>query len=409
MYGLLGEKLGHSFSPQIHALLGDYEYRLFEKQKNELDDFFKNRNWDGINVTIPYKKAVIPYLDRLSPSAEKIGSVNTIVAEKDGTLTGYNTDYDGFSYLIDVSGISAENKKCLVLGSGGASLTVIAVLKDKKAREIVNISRSGENNYENIDRHFDADIIVNTTPVGMYPNNLKSALSLDGFKNLSGVLDIVYNPQKTKLILDAEKRNIKALSGLSMLVAQAKRAAELFLNTKIPDSKNDDIYHKLSLEMKNIILIGMPGSGKTTVGKRIAEALNRDFIDTDEMIVKNVGKPIPDIFANGGEKLFRKYEPVLAAGKLSGKVISTGGGVVVNDDNFDALKQNGTIIFLNRSTSYLPTDGRPLSQSNDLNEMFKKRLPLYRKFCDIEADGNDTIENVANNILKELQNENTCN
>ena len=411
MYGLLGEKLGHSFSPQIHALLGDYEYRLFEKQKNELDDFFKNRNWDGINVTIPYKKAVIPYLDRLSPSAEKIGSVNTIVAEKDGTLTGYNTDYDGFSYLIDVSGISAENKKCLVLGSGGASLTVIAVLKDKKAREIVNISRSGENNYENIDRHFDADIIVNTTPVGMYPNNLKSPLSLDGFKNLSGVLDIVYNPQKTKLILDAEKRNIKALSGLSMLVAQAKRAAELFLNTKIPDSKNDDIYHKLSLEMKNIILIGMPGSGKTTVGKRIAEALNRDFIDTDEMIVKNVGKPIPDIFANGGEKLFRKYEheAVLAAGKLSGKVISTGGGVVVNDDNFDALKQNGTIIFLNRSTSYLPTDGRPLSQSNDLNEMLKKRLPLYRKFCDIETDGNDTIENVANSILKELQNENTCN
>ena len=407
MYGLLGEKLGHSFSPQIHALLGDYEYRLFEKQKNELDDFFKNRNWDGINVTIPYKKAVIPYLDRLSPSAEKIGSVNTIVAEKDGTLTGYNTDYDGFSYLIDVSGISAENKKCLVLGSGGASLTVIAVLKDKKAREIVNISRLGENNYENINRHFDADIIVNTTPVGMYPNNLKSALSLDGFKNLSGVLDIVYNPQKTKLILDAEKRNIKALSGLSMLVAQAKRAAELFLNTKIPDSKNDDIYHKLSLEMKNIILIGMPGSGKTTVGKRIAEALNRDFIDTDEMIVKNVGKPIPDIFVNGGEKLFRKYEheAVLAAGKLS----STGGGVVVNDDNFDALKQNGTIIFLNRNTSYLPTDGRPLSQSNDLNEMFKKRLPLYRKFCDIEADGNDTIENVANNILKELQNENTCN
>lgn len=411
MYGLLGEKLGHSFSPQIHALLGDYEYRLFEKQKNELDDFFKNRNWDGINVTIPYKKAVIPYLDRLSPSAEKIGSVNTIVAEKDGTLTGYNTDYDGFSYLIDVSGISAENKKCLVLGSGGASLTVIAVLKDKKAREIVNISRSGENNYENIDRHFDADIIVNTTPVGMYPNNLKSALSLDGFKNLSGVLDIVYNPQKTKLILDAEKQNIKALSGLSMLVAQGKRAAELFLNTKIPDSKNDDIYHKLSLEMKNIILIGMPGSGKTTVGKRIAEVLNRDFIDTDEMIVKNVGKPIPDIFANGGEKLFRKYEheAVLAAGKLSGKVISTGGGVVVNDDNFDALKQNGTIIFLNRSTSYLPTDGRPLSQSNDLNEMLKKRLPLYRKFCDIEADGNDTIENVANNVLKELQNENTCN
>ena len=410
MYGLLGEKLGHSFSPQIHALLGDYEYRLFEKQKNELDDFFKNRNWDGINVTIPYKKAVITYLDRLSPSAEKIGSVNTIVAEKDGSLTGYNTDYDGFSYLIDVSGISAENKKCLVLGSGGASLTVIAVLKDKKAREIVNISRSGENNYENIDRHFDADIIVNTTPVGMYPNNLKSPLSLDGFKNLSGVLDIVYNPQKTKLILDAEKRNIKALSGLSMLVAQAKRAAELFLNTKIPDSKNDDIYHKLSLEMKNIILIGMPGSGKTTVGKRIAEALNRDFIDTDEMIVKNVGKPIPDIFANGGEKLFRKYEhEAVLAGKLSGKVISTGGGVVVNDDNFDALKQNGTIIFLNRSTSYLPTDGRPLSQSNDLNEMLEKRLPLYRKFCDIEADGNDTIENVANNILKELQNENTCN
>lgn len=405
MYGLLGEKLGHSFSPQIHAMLGEYEYKLFEVEKDKLGEFFENRQWNGINVTIPYKKAVIPYLDELSDTAAKIGSVNTVVAKPDGKLYGYNTDYDGFLYLVSISKIEINGKKCLVLGTGGASLTVIAVLKDMGAKEIINISRSGENNYNNLDRHFDAEVIVNTTPVGMYPDNLNTPLPLDGFKNLSGVLDIVYNPCKTKLILDAEAKGIKAMSGLSMLVAQAKKASELFFGIKIPDGKNDEIYKKLSFDFKNIILIGMPGSGKTTISRALSEILNREVIDTDEMIVNKYQKSIPDIFKDGGERLFRKYEheAVKEAGKLSGKIIATGGGVVVTPENLDALRQNGTIVFLNRDISVLPKDGRPLSQSTDLNEMSAKRLPLYRQFCDIEVDGNGTIDEVANDIVKELK------
>ena len=242
MYGLLGETLGHSFSPQIHAWLGDYEYKLFEVAPEDLGDFLRSGSFEGLNVTIPYKKAVMPYLAEISENAKAIGSVNTITVLPNGTLRGDNTDYDGFLYLVRRSGIAVNGKKALVLGTGGASLPVKKVLSDLGAREIISISRTGENNYQNLEKHFDADLIVNTTPVGMYPNNLQSPLSLDGFTQLSGVLDIVYNPQKTQLILDAEQRGIPAFSGLTMLVAQAKRAAELFLNINFDDRKNDEIY-----------------------------------------------------------------------------------------------------------------------------------------------------------------------
>lgn len=404
MYGLLGKSLKHSFSPQIHAMLGDYEYRLFEIEPEGLDAFFTNRKWDGVNVTIPYKKAVLPYLDACSSSAEKIGSVNTIVAGKDGKLTGYNTDYDGFLYLIKLSGVEVRNKKCLVLGTGGASLTVNAVLRDSGARQIINISRSGENNYNNIQRHYDADVIINTTPVGMYPNNLAAPLALDGFENLCGVLDIIYNPAKTKLIADAQARGIPAASGLSMLVAQAKRAAELFLNQNISDEKIKEIYNKLSFELTNIVLIGMPGSGKTTVGKTLAHILGRPLTDTDELIVRQHGKSIPEIFAEGGEGLFRRYEhnAVCEAGKQSGQIIATGGGVVVTPENRMPLQQNGTLVFLNRDVSVLPRTGRPLSQNADLHAMYCKRLPLYKDFCDFEIDGNASVREVADSIIREL-------
>lgn len=404
MYGLLGKSLKHSFSPQIHAMLGDYEYRLFEIEPEGLDAFFTNRKWDGVNVTIPYKKAVLPYLDACSSSAEKIGSVNTIVAGKDGKLTGYNTDYDGFLYLIKLSGVEVRNKKCLVLGTGGASLTVNAVLRDSGARQIINISRSGENNYNNIQRHYDADVIINTTPVGMYPNNLAAPLALDGFENLCGVLDIIYNPAKTKLIADAQARGIPAASGLSMLVAQAKRAAELFLNQNISDEKIKEIYNKLSFELTNIVLIGMPGSGKTTVGKTLAHILGRPLTDTDELIVRQHGKSIPEIFAEGGEGLFRRYEhnAVCEAGKQSGQIIATGGGVVVTPENRMPLQQNGTLVFLNRDVSVLPRTGRPLSQNADLHAMYCKRLPLYKDFCDFEIDSNASVREVADSIIREL-------
>lgn len=402
MYGLLGEKLGHSFSPQIHACLGDYEYKLFEVAPENLGDFLRSGTFEGLNVTIPYKKAVMPYLAEISENAKAIGSVNTITVLPNGTLRGDNTDYDGFLYLVRRSGIAINGKKALVLGTGGASLPVKKVLSDLGAREIVSISRTGENNYQNLDKHFDADLLVNTTPVGMYPNNLQSPLSLDGFAHLSGVLDIVYNPQKTKLILDAEQRGIPAFSGLTMLVAQAKRAAELFLQTKIDDRKNDEIYETLSRQMKNIVLVGMPGCGKSTVGKALAKRLSRPFFDADEEIVRRAGKPIPEIFQAEGEAGFRKIETEVLFDlcRQSGAVIATGGGAVTVPKNHDILRQNSLVVFINRDIAVLPTAGRPLSEQNDLHEMFRHRLPLYRAVCDYEVDGNGKIQTVTDRVAE---------
>ena len=400
MYGLLGETLGHSFSPQIHACLGDYEYKLFEVAPENLGDFLRSGTFEGLNVTIPYKKAVMPYLAEISENAKAIGSVNTITVLPNGTLRGDNTDYDGFLYLVRRSSVSVAGKKALVLGTGGASLPVKKVLSDLGAREIVSISRTGENNYQNLDKHVDADLLVNTTPVGMYPNNLQSPLSLDGFAHLSGVLDIVYNPQKTKLILDAEQRGIPAFSGLTMLVAQAKRAAELFLQTKIDDRKNDEIYETLSRQMKNIVLVGMPGCGKSTVGKALAKRLSRPFFDADEEIVRRAGKPIPEIFQAEGEAGFRKIETEVLFDlcRQSGAVIATGGGAVTVPKNHDILRQNSLVVFINRDIAVLPTAGRPLSEQNDLHEMFRHRLPLYRAVCDYEVDGNDKIQTVTDRV-----------
>ncbi len=402
MYGLLGETLGHSFSPQIHACLGDYEYKLFEVAPEDLGDFLRSGSFEGLNVTIPYKKAVMPYLAEISENAKAIGSVNTITVLPNGTLRGDNTDYDGFLYLVRRSSIAVNGKKALVLGTGGASLPVKKVLSDLGAREIISISRTGENNYQNLEKHFDADLIVNTTPVGMYPNNLQSPLSLDGFTQLSGVLDIVYNPQKTQLILDAEQRGIPAFSGLTMLVAQAKRAAELFLNTNIEDRKNDEIYETLSRQMKNIVLVGMPGCGKSTVGKALAKRLSRPFFDADQEIVKRAGKSIPEIFQTEGEAGFRKIETEVLFDlcRQSGAVIATGGGAVTVPQNHDILRQNSLVVFLNRDIAVLPTNGRPLSEQNDLHEMFRQRLPLYRAVCDYEVDGNSEIQTVTDRVAE---------
>lgn len=402
MYGLLGETLGHSFSPQIHACLGDYEYKLFEVAPGDLGDFLRSGSFEGLNVTIPYKKAVMPYLAEISENAKAIGSVNTITVLPNGTLRGDNTDYDGFLYLVRRSGIAVNGKKALVLGTGGASLPVKKVLSDLGAREIISISRTGENNYQNLEKHFDADLIVNTTPVGMYPNNLQAPLSLDGFSHLSGVLDIVYNPQKTQLILDAEQRGIPAFSGLTMLVAQAKRAAELFLNTNIDDCKNDEIYETLSRQMKNIVLVGMPGCGKSTVGKALAKRLSRPFFDADQEIVKRAGKSIPEIFQTEGEAGFRKIETEVLFDlcRQSGAVIATGGGAVTVPKNHGILRQNSLVVFINRDIAVLPTNGRPLSEQNDLHEMFRQRLPLYRAVCDYEVDGNSEIQTVTDRVAE---------
>ena len=405
VYGLLGRTLRHSYSPQIHALLGDYEYRLFEVEPQDLEAFLKKREFGGINVTIPYKKDVLPYLSGISDNAKRIGAVNTIIVKEDGGLYGDNTDYDGFLRLVQKSGFQVKGKKALVLGTGGASLPISAVLSDLGAREVVFISRSGENNYQNLSRHADADFIVNTTPVGMYPNNLKAPLSLSEFPKLSGVLDIVYNPQKTKLILDAERLGIPAYSGLLMLVAQGKRAAELFLGHDIPDSETDRIFKKLSTEMQNIVLVGMPGCGKTTVGKALAEQLNRPFFDADEEILKRTGKSAEAWIEACGEAVFRQKETEVLESlcKQSGTVIATGGGAVTVPENADILRQNSIVFFINRDVSALPVEGRPLSKATALSEMYEVRLPLYRSVCDYEIAADGSVEAVVRRILEELQ------
>lgn len=405
MYGLLGEHLSHSFSPQIHARLGDYDYKLFEVAPDDLGAFLQAKNFNGLNVTIPYKKAVIPYLAGLSDNARRIGAVNTIVKHADGTLWGDNTDYDGFLYMVRRSSAAVKGKKALVLGTGGASAPVAAVLSDLGAREVIKISRSGENSYENIARHYDADILVNTTPVGMYPNNGKAPLSLEGFRKLSCVLDIIYNPHKTALTLDAERRGIPAFTGLSMLVAQAKRAAELFLGTDIPDARTDEILAELEREMQNLVLVGMPGCGKTTAGKALSKALSRPFCDADTEIERRAGKNIPAIFEAEGEAGFRARETAVLAElcKQSGAVIATGGGAVTISENIDILRQNSIVLFLNRDPSALPTDGRPVSQRDGVQAIYQRRLPLYRAVCDYEIDANDAIETVVQRISEAIQ------
>ena len=404
MYGLLGEHLPHSFSPQIHLALGNHDYNLFEVAPENLEAFMKEHNFKGINVTIPYKKAVIPYLDVVSPEAQKIGAVNTITV-RDGKLYGDNTDYFGFVYMLEKSGISVKDKKTVVLGGGGASATVQAVLHDFGAKEVIVVDLNTENNYQNLYLHYDGEIIVNTTPVGMYPNNLKSLVNLDDFKNLSGVLDVVYNPLKTKLILDAEERNIPCSAGLSMLVAQAKKAHEIFFDTKIPTSVCEKIENILKKQMCNIVLIGMAGCGKSTIGKVLAEKLNKELVDTDQMIENVENMPIPEIIEKFGEVHFRNCEnaAVILAGREKECIIATGGGVVTRVENYNPLKQNGIIVFINRDADLLPTNGRPLSQMHGVKALYEKRMPLYRQFADIEVDGNGTVEEVADRIIKEIE------
>lgn len=403
--GLLGEKLGHSYSPQIHSMLADYEYKLFEKSPEELEDFLKSGEFDGLNVTIPYKKSVMPYCAELSPTAAQIGSVNTIVRRSDGSLYGDNTDAFGFENLIVHNGIEVKGKKALVLGTGGASVTAQAVLKNLGASEVVVISRKGEDNYENIAKHADAEIIANTTPVGMYPNNGKAAVDLAQFPKLSGVLDVVYNPARTALLLQAEKLCIPCAGGLYMLVSQAKRSSELFTGKSIPDSEIDRIERVLSHQMQNIVIIGMPGSGKTAVSTMLAERLGRKIFDTDTIVSEKAGVTIPEIFAAQGEAGFRKLETEATAevGKLSGNIISTGGGVVTVADNYKLLHQNGVIVWIERDTNKLARDGRPISLSSDLNELYAARLPLYERFADIKADNNGDINDTVNAIMEMIK------
>ncbi len=402
--GLLGRKLGHSYSPQIHSFLGEYSYELYEKEPEELENFLKNGDFSGINVTIPYKKDVIPCLDELSPVAQMMGAVNTIVRQKDGTLLGHNTDYFGFLSLVKHSGIAVQGKKILVLGSGGASNTVVKALTDLGAEPVV-ISRSGEHHYGNLHLHQDASVIVNTTPVGMYPTVGASLVDLTSFPHLDGVLDVVYNPARTQILLDAEKLGLPNENGLWMLVAQAKEAAEYFTGEPINDAVIGQIHRSLSAQMRNIVLVGMPGCGKSTIGALLAEKTGRKLADADEKIIALAGKSIPEIFAQDGEEVFRDWETKALSelGKASGLIIATGGGCVTKARNYALLHQNGTLFWLKRDIALLPTEGRPLSQSTSLNAMYQRREPLYAAFADFIIDNSGSPENTVEAILARLE------
>ena len=403
--GLLGEKLAHSYSPAIHRRLGDYEYRLIEKAPSELETFLNFDTFDALNVTIPYKKAVMPYCAALSDTARRIGSVNTIVRRTDGTLYGDNTDAYGFACMIKSSGIRVEGAKALVLGSGGACATVTAVLREMGVGETVVISRGGEDNYDNLSRHADAELIVNTTPVGMYPNCVASPLDLAQFPLCRGVLDLIYNPRRTGLILQAEALGIPCESGLVMLVAQAKRAAELFTGREMDDAVIGRIVGDLRAEMENIVLVGMPGSGKSTIAAALGELTGRCVLDSDEEIVRRAGKSIPELFAESGEESFRELESAVLRelGKASGLIIATGGGAVLREENYAALHQNGTIIHLRRSLSELPIAGRPLSQTKGVEELWNARRERYERFADHVVDNNAAAQSVAEAILEVLR------
>ena len=407
-FGLLGRKLSHSISPEIHNLLCDYEYVLFEREPDELDEFFEKREFSGLNVTIPYKKDVIKYCAELSDTAKKIGSVNTITVRPDGTLYGDNSDYFGFSYMVEQSGISLCGKTVLVLGTGGASLTVKAVAKDMGAKEIVSVSRTGEVNYENVYNFENADVIINTTPVGMFPHNGERVIDLSRFPSLSGCLDLIYNPSLTPFLYDAKNLGVPYANGLSMLVAQAHMSAEKFIDEKIPQNKINEVITELASLRKNIVLVGMPGCGKSTVSALLGKALNREVVDTDLLTEKNEGRPIPEIFARNGEEYFRRAETKALAEctRQSALIIATGGGAVLREENRYLIKQNSFVMWLKRDFDRLATEGRPLSKSlDDIKKMEAVRTPIYSSLADAQIEVDDNPQTTLSKILDAVKGE----
>ena len=402
-FALLGEKLGHSFSPQIHRALAGCDYQLLPTPPEAVADLFRRRDFRGLNVTIPYKQTVMPLCDEIDPRAAAIGAVNTVV-NRGGRLTGYNTDIDGLIYLARRTGVDMAGKKVVILGSGGTGRTARAAAGELGAAEIVTVSRGGEDNYENLSRHGDAQVLLNTTPVGMYPNCGVSPVSLDAFPHLEGVLDVVYNPLRTALLLEARERGLPCSCGLPMLVAQAWRAEELFTGSAIPAETVEAVLAGLTAQLENVVLIGMPGCGKSTVGRALARRQGKAFLDLDRLIEERAGKSIPAIFAQEGEEAFRTLESraVREAGARTGCVISTGGGVVTRAENCAPLRQNGVIIHLTRPLDRLPTAGRPVSQSTDLQTLWERRRGLYAAFADRTVDNGGPLEETLDTIEKEL-------
>ena len=412
-YGLIGEHLGHSFSKQIQSRIAeienvkDYDYQLVELDQEEFKEFMEKKDFKGINVTIPYKKDVIPYLDEMDESAKAIGAVNTII-NVDGKLKGYNTDFGGFLYMVKAHNVHMEGKKVLIIGNGGACAAVKAVCKHENAKDIVIVSRSANRGAIGYDEmytsHLDADIVVNTSPVGMFPNIANAPIDVSWFHKLECVLDVVYNPILTRLCFEAQEADIKRVIGLEMLIAQAKYTFEIFENMSFDDSIIDEIKKEMLKDRCNIVLIGMPSAGKTTIGKMLEEKLGKEFFDLDDMIIAKAGKSIPEIFQESGEAGFRAIETEVAieASKMNNKIIATGGGVVKHKVNMDFLRLNGITIFIDRDIDKLMSSdpNRPLSSSKQaLQQMYKERYPLYQKYAAYIAVNNANIEETVDDIV----------
>lgn len=408
-YGCIGKKLGHSFSREIHAALGNPEYELCEIAPEKLDAFLEEKNFSAINVTIPYKETVIAHLSHTDEAARRIGAVNTVV-NRGGELFGYNTDFYGMCALFSHAGIDAAGKKVIVLGTGGTSKTACAVAESLGASTVLRVGRTGREGSLTYDElyahHTDAEILINTTPVGMYPNLSGVPVDLSKFPHLSGVVDAVYNPLRTELVLAAKKRGIPAEGGLFMLVAQGVCASEIFFDTHYPEGTTEAVFRKMRQQKENIVLIGMPSSGKTTVGRLLADALSRPFVDVDERIVLRAGD-IGEIFKNAGETGFRTIESAVIKDEIApvcGSVIATGGGSVLSDENVKNLLQNGRLYFLNRPFDLLtPTGDRPLSSNKEaLKKRYEERLARYLEVADVEVDAAGTPEEVACTVREEF-------
>ncbi len=400
IYGLIGTTLKHSWSVPIHNELGRSDYRLYELPEGDLAAFFKSHTIGGLNVTIPFKTEVIPFCSSIDEYASSIGSVNTIIPDGNGGLKGFNTDAYGLSYMAKRAGIAFKDSKVIILGTGGTSKTAQAVALKEGASRIITISRTGTPNYNSLPDYSDFDILINTTPVGMYPDTGISPVDLTVFSNLKGVLDVIYNPARTALMMQAEKLGIPNAGGLAMLVAQAVESERIFSGRQIPDSEIERIISIMKTKTLNIVIIGMPGCGKTTIGNLIGKLSGRPVIDIDTEIENSTGISIPDIFSESGEEGFRKIESrhLKKYGKESGIILVTGGGSVTKDENYAPLHQNGIIYQLDRDTSLLPKEGRPISLSVDLGDLFKRRTPMYCSFRDYLIDNNGTPQEAADNI-----------
>lgn len=404
-YGLIGEKLGHSYSKELHNQIGDYDYILREIPRDEVPAFMTAKDFKGINVTIPYKETVIPFLDYIDDSAKEIGAVNTVV-NKNGVLYGYNTDFIGLRNLVLSTGLDLKGKKVLILGTGGTSKTSRAVAKSLEAAQIVVVSRRGGDDCVTYEQamalHRDASVILNATPCGMFPNLDACPIAIDQFPSLEGVVDVIYNPLRSQLVLEAQKKGLKAQGGLLMLVQQAIAAAQFFFDKPIDADVSDRIYKRLLGQKLNIVLAGMPGCGKTTVGKRLAQDLGMEFVDTDEQIVRMTGRNPSEIITQDGEKAFRDIESQVCS-DLAGKtncVIATGGGAILRDENVRHLKNNGQIFFIDRELSMIvPTGDRPLTNSLDkLKATYEKRYPIYMAIADHHIVSDNDVEHTIQRI-----------